>query len=132
MSGKELPGRTLRAAAIAFVPEAACLSPGEWAEFERVIDQALADRPPSVRRQIALFLRVLDVIAFLRTRTTLDGLAAERRADLLGVLERSRVKLLRRGVWGLRTVVFMGYYARPGVATEIGYRAHPGGWDARR
>ena len=31
--------------------------------------------------------------------------------------------LLRRGFWGLRTLVFLGYYARPEAAAEIGYRA---------
>ena len=38
---------------------------------------------------------------------------------------------LRRGVWGVRTLAFMGYYARPEAAREIGYRAAAAGWAAR-
>ena len=39
---------------------------------------------------------------------------------------------VRRGFWGLRTLVFMGYYARPEAAAAIGYRADVRGWEARR
>ena len=47
-------------------------------------------------------------------------------------VERSRVLLLRRGFWGLRTLVMLGYYGRPEAARAIGYRASPLGWEARR
>jgi hypothetical protein len=40
--------------------------------------------------------------------------------------------LLRRGIWGLRTLAFMAYYERPEAAAEIGYRATARGWEARR
>jgi hypothetical protein len=35
-------------------------------------------------------------------------------------------------MWGLRTLFLLGYYSRPAAAREIGYRADPRGWDARR
>jgi len=54
-----------------------------------------------------------------------------RRTRLLSALQDSPVLLLRRGFWGLRTLIFLGYYTRPAVAAEIGWRAHPGGWSAR-
>ena len=37
----------------------------------------------------------------------------------------------RSGIWGLRTLVFLGYYTRDDVAAFIGYRAHRDGWSAR-
>jgi hypothetical protein len=122
----------LRAAAAAIVPEAETMSADEWASFDGVIGMALAQRPPAVRRQLGLFLRVLDGVAVLRTGHRFPTLSLERRSRLLHALERGPVLLLRRGVWGLRTMVFMGYYARPGAAHEIGYRADPRGWEAER
>ena len=40
--------------------------------------------------------------------------------------------LLRRGFWGLRTLIFMGYYGRDAARDAIGYRADPRGWEIRR
>jgi hypothetical protein len=131
MHDHDLPRALLRAAAVAIVPEAAMMSTVEWESFDDVIGRALAERPPAVRRQLALFLRVLDAMAVVRTGRRFATLNADRRAALLHGLERGRVLLLRRGVWGRRTIVFMGCYARPGAAVAIGYRADPRGWDIR-
>jgi hypothetical protein len=34
-------------------------------------------------------------------------------------------------MWGLRTLILMGYYARPAAAAEVGGSAHRRGWAAR-
>jgi hypothetical protein len=71
------------------------------------------------------------VLSVLRYGKVFGRLDADRRALLLGRLENSPVLLLRRGLWGLRTLVYMGYYGQPQVREAIGYRAHPDGWAAR-
>jgi hypothetical protein len=124
--------RRFRAICVAVVPEAAALDDAEWRELERIVHDALASRPRSVRRQLALFVRVLDILALLRTRRTLSRLSPRARWALLDSLSKSKLLLVRRGVWGLRTLVFMGYYARPRAAVAIGYRASAAGWNARR
>jgi hypothetical protein len=47
-------------------------------------------------------------------------------------MQYSPIPLVRRGVWGLRTLVFLGYYARPEMQTTLGYRANARGWAVRR
>jgi hypothetical protein len=113
------------------VPEAAVLSDDEWRNAAAIIARALASRPAGVRRQIAAFLRALDVVAFIRYGRGLSAASAEQRTALLESLSRSRLLALRRGVWGVRTLAFMGYYARPEAARAIGYRASAAGWTAR-
>lgn len=93
--------------------------------------EALAPRPPGVRRQIALFVRVVGLVAFLRHGRRLESLAPERLRALLAGLERSPLLLLRRGTWGLRTLAFMGYYAQAEVRLELGYGAALRGWADR-
>ena len=61
-----------------------------------------------------------------------SALDVARRTRFLLALQNSPVLLLRRGIWGLRTLVFMGYYGRPEAAALIGYRADARGWEARR
>jgi hypothetical protein len=93
---------------------------------------ALAQRPPRLRRQILVFIRLLDLRSRLRYGVGLANLDATRRTALLERLSRSRLLLLRRGVWGLRTLVQMGWYTQPEIQQQLGYRASPAGWQAHR
>ena len=115
-----------------FVPEAVALNERGWGEAEEIVERFLATRPAAVRRQLVLLIRLLDLLPVARHGRRFRSLDAARRLRLLESLERSRLLLLRRGVWGLRTVAFMGYYTRPEAAAAIGYRADARGWEARR
>ncbi|HEX6939101.1 MAG TPA: hypothetical protein VF158_06785 [Longimicrobiales bacterium] len=120
-----------RAIAATVVPEAAAFDADDWEELERIIEDALAARPRKLRRQLVALIRVIQLRPLLRYGRTFTALDADRRTRVLRRFESSRLLLLRRGFWGLRTLVFMGYYARPAAAAVIGYRADPRGWDAR-
>lgn len=121
-----------RAAAKAFIPELAEAPPATWERLEATVERALGDRPPAMRRQLVLFIRILDLLALFRHGRRLTSLPAAQRTRLLDRLSRASLLLLRRGVWGLRTLVQMGYYTQPEVQTAIGYRANAAGWEARR
>ena len=130
-AGFPLPRSTFRALAATFVPEAAALDAGRWDELEAIVERFLASRPASVRRQAALLVRLLDLLPLVMYGRRFRSLDAARRARLLEQLQDAPVLLLRRGIWGLRTLAFMGYYARAEAAVAIGYRADPRGWEAR-
>lgn len=121
----------LRAVAMTVVPESSSLDEQAWAEVERVIEEALGRRTSRVRRQLIVFFRLLQVLPVARYGRQLTRLNARQRVVFLEWIERSPVLLIRRGFWGVRTLIFMGYYTREDVATAIGYRAHPDGWAAR-
>jgi hypothetical protein len=122
---------TFRAVAVTAVPAAECLDESVWAEVESIVEEALAVRPSGVRRQLVLFLRLLEVVALLRHGRRLRSMSAERARAFLGSLERSRLLAVRRGVWGVRTLAFMGFYGRPAFRAQVGYRAAREGWQAR-
>jgi len=124
--------RVLRAAAGAIVPETATLDEPGWAEFERLITLTLRDRPAGLRRRLHLFLRAVEWLPVLRYRGRFSSLAPEQRAQFLSWLENHPVLLVRNGFWGLRALVLLGYYGQPEITREIGYAAHPRGWEARR
>jgi hypothetical protein len=121
-----------RAIATTVVPEAGHLGPGEWDEVEAIIGRALAGRPPRLRRQLTLLLLLLEWLPLLRYGRQLSRLHPARRRAVLERLERAPLVLVRRGFWGLRTLILMGYYGRPAAAAAIGYRADPRGWEVRR
>jgi hypothetical protein len=120
-----------RALTVACVPAASGFDDRAWERAEAIVDGALAERPPSVRSQVRLFLGVLRVLAFLRWGRGLAALEPARVRRLLEALERSPLLLFRRGTWGVRTLCFMGVYAQAQVRRDLGYAAAPGGWEER-
>jgi hypothetical protein len=120
-----------RAVVRAVVPASAALDERTWLRGEAVVDEALSERPRKVGRQVVLFLRVLAVLARLRWGRSLGSLRAERVRALLAGLERSRLLLLRRGVWGVRTLAFMAVYTQPEIQAALGYAGSASGWEAR-
>ncbi len=123
---------TFRALTGTFVPEASSLDERAWAEAEAVVERFLAARPAGVRRQLVLLIRLLDLLPVFRFGRRFTALDGARRLRFLEALQGAPVLLLRRGIWGVRTLAFMGYYAQPEAGAAIGYRADARGWEARR
>jgi hypothetical protein len=123
---------TFRAVAQSIVPEAARLDESGWMELERTVEDALLLRPPAMRRQLATFIKLLHWLPVTRFGRPLTSLSAAERERFLSSIQSAPVLLLRRGFWGLRTLVYMGFYTRQAVAAEIGYAATSRGWEARR
>lgn len=120
-----------RAVVRAAVPAAGAFDEPGWLRAEAIVNEALAARPARVRRQVVLFLRILALLARLRFGRGPERLPARRMLALMASLERSRLLALRRGIWGVRTLAFMGCYGQPGVRRAIGYAAASDGWTAR-
>ncbi|OLC08395.1 MAG: hypothetical protein AUH42_01525 [Gemmatimonadetes bacterium 13_1_40CM_70_11] len=120
-----------RALVQTIVPDASRLDTAGWAAVEQIIERALASRPPALRRQLRLFLHALEWLPFLYYGRRFTALDPVRRSRFLQRIQDAPLLLLRRGVWGLRTLILLGYYGRPAAAAEIGYRADPRGWEAR-
>jgi len=123
---------TFRAVAETVVPEAGRLDAAGWDELERLVEKALERRDQVVKRQLGLLFKVIELLPILRYGRPFTKLGAAERTRFLAALEDAPVLLLRRGFWGLRTLVYLGYYARPEAGREIGYAADPRGWGARR
>jgi hypothetical protein len=124
--------RVFRAIAATVVPEAARLTAAEWDELEGIVAGVVAARAPRLRRQLVALLQLLEWLPLLRYGRRLSDLDVARRTRVLQRLQTAPLLLLRRGVWGVRTLVLMGYYGRPAAASSIGYRADPRGWAGRR
>ncbi|HEY6059167.1 MAG TPA: hypothetical protein VIV10_01165 [Gemmatimonadales bacterium] len=122
----------LRAIGVTVVPEATRLDEAGWAAIEGTVAAALASRPAALQRQFLLFLRVVEWLPLVRFGHRFTRLDPARRTRYLKSLQNAPLLLVRRGMWGLRTLLLMGYYGRPEARDEIGYRADPRGWTARR
>ncbi len=122
---------TFRAIAVTVVPEASALDEAGWIAFEALVEKTLARRPAGMRRQLVAFVRAIEHLPRLRWGRAFTALGPEERTRFLSGLEHAPALILRRGFWGLRTLVFLGYYARPEAAAAIGYRADARGWEAR-
>lgn len=120
-----------RAVVETVAPRAGAFGEEEWTRGEALVEAMLADRPAAVRRQLIAFLRLVEVLPVLGRGRRFSRLPPEGRLRVLRGLERSRLLLIRRGVWGVRTLGFLAVYGQEPFRARIGYRPDPAGWDAR-
>ncbi|OFW04114.1 MAG: hypothetical protein A3H96_26535 [Acidobacteria bacterium RIFCSPLOWO2_02_FULL_67_36] len=92
------------------------------ARVSAMIQHALDRRRPALRRQLAIFLAVLRWSPVLRYGRRFDRLTPARQDAVLRWFHDAPLAPLRQGFWGVRTLIYMGYYGRPEVAEAIGYR----------
>lgn len=107
--------------AVCIVPEIETLDDRGRERFLNIIDDTLATRPPAIRRQFGFFLDILRLSAIFRRFKPLDRLGPDEQGRVLRRFQHSSNNLLRRGLWGLKTLVFMGYYGQTQVAEKIRY-----------
>jgi len=102
-------------------PETASLDADGRSRMVDIVDEALMDREENVRRQFASFLTLIRVAPFLRYGRTFDGLDPAKKNAVLRWFENGPIGLFRQGFWGLKVLVFMGYYGQPEHWSEVGY-----------
>ena len=103
------------------VPEVSQLDDQGRGRFYSIIDDALQNRDESVRRQFGVFLGVLRWASLIRYGSPFEKLSPERQDSVLRWFEDCSVSLLRKGFWGLKAMVFMGYYGQPETNQAVGY-----------
>ncbi|HYX68411.1 MAG TPA: gluconate 2-dehydrogenase subunit 3 family protein [Terriglobales bacterium] len=121
-----------RALVSTIVPEAAALDERRWEELEGLVEAVLRDRPPALKRQVRLALRLLQGLPVLRFGHRFTALDPARRARCLTRLQNHSLRSVRLGFWGLRTLALLGYYGRPAAGQAIGWAADARGWEALR
>jgi hypothetical protein len=102
-------------------PEAAAMDDAGRARMLAIVDSALMDRDPGTRKQLGNFLGLIRLAPTLRYGRPFDRLDPARREAVLRWFQDNPISLLRKGFWGLKTLVFMGYYGQPEHSAEIGY-----------
>ncbi len=103
------------------VPESVRLDDAGKQDFRDIVDGALSARPAKVRRQFGMLLAILRWLPMLRYGAPLDRLSPARQDAALGWFQDAPLMALRKGMWGLKAMVFMGYYGRPEGAAAVGY-----------
>ncbi len=113
--------RFVRGLGACIVPELSGLDAAGEARFRAIIDEGLAARPPEVRRQLGLFLKLLRWLPVLRYGAPFERLPPARQDAVLAWFHDCPSSRLRQGFWGLKTLIFMGYYGRAEAGAGIGY-----------
>ncbi len=103
------------------VPAIGSLPPEEQDEIAAVVHEALAQRDKAVQMQFRLLLEVLRWSTMPRHGRPLDKLPGAVQDEVIRRMEDSPFPRIRTGVWGLKTLVYMGYYGDPERAQQFGY-----------
>ena len=102
-------------------PEIVSLDSGGRARMAAIIDAALMDRDAITRTQFGTFLTVIRLAPVLRFGRAFDRLDGDRKNAVLRWFQDCPVSILRKGFWGLKVLVFMGYYGQEETWSEVGY-----------
>lgn len=113
--------RILLTVAGRIVPEFAEMDEAGRARFLEIVEATLMTRSPSVRKQFGAFLNILNLSPMPTRFRSLMRLSPEAQDRMLNKFQYSSSKLLRIGLWGLKTLIFMGYYGQDAVKDRIGF-----------
>jgi hypothetical protein len=58
-----------------------------------------------------------------------EKLPEDRQDAVLRWFQDNPLRLLRSGIWGLKTMVYLGYYGQPETNRDVGYQPALGGGD---
>lgn len=103
------------------VPQVAELKSDKQLKVVGAVDDALSQREPALRMQFLGFLGVIKTAAFARYLRPLDKMSGEKQDTILNWFQDSAIHKLRVGFWGLRTLIYMGYYGDPARASKFNY-----------
>ncbi len=103
------------------VPDVTGLGEADRQRFLEIVDNALMERPITVRRQLLLLLGVIRWLPLMRWGHWFEGLSEDRQDAMLRFFQDGPIGPLREGFWGLKALVFMGYYGREAAWEEVGY-----------
>jgi hypothetical protein len=113
-------------------PEAAVLDADRKSKMIAIIDSALMDRSEGMRKQFGTFLMLIRWATVLRYGRRFDRLDGARKTAALRWFQDCPIGLLRQGFWGLKALVFMGYYGQPECWGDLGYAPELGGREGYR
>ena len=113
--------RFLLCLAACIVPESAGAPPQVTDPLLAAVDEELQPRPRLQQIEFKLLLFVIRWMTVPFTLRRFEHLPPERQTRWLRFLESEPLTLLRVGIWGLKTLVFLGYYSQDGVQRRILY-----------
>lgn len=98
------------------------IDPITLGECLAIMRTAVAERPPVLQFQLRLFLWFLRWCPLLAFGGRLERLNESEQEAFLTGLENAPVALVRKGFWGLKALIYMGYYGRAGAGERLGYQ----------
>jgi hypothetical protein len=113
--------RFLLCLAACIVPESAGAPPQVTGPLLAAVDEELGPRPRLQQLEFKLLLFAIRWMTVPFTLRRFERLPPERQAAWLSFLESAPLTMLRVGIWGLKTLVFLGYYTQAGVLQRILY-----------
>ena len=117
----------LRSVAARLAPGSAELDAAGRERFFALVEKTLGEKPEGVRALFSTFLRALRWLPALRYGAPLDRLSGERQDAALRWFQDAPLLPLRQGFWGLKALVFLGYYGQTELRELFAYRPETDG-----
>ena len=103
------------------IPQLDGADESEQRKVVQIVDDALASRAPGLQTQFKVFLKLIRFSPLVRYGKKLDSLPPEDQDKVMRGFQDSPIPKFRSGMWGLKTLIYMGYYGDPDRAGQFGY-----------
>lgn len=89
---------------------------------QRLVAHFLAEKPKGLKRRLALFLALIDLVSLFMGGRVFARLPATRQDRVLNFFYHSRFSLLRKGFWGLNTLAKLSVYGQESIYPRLHYQ----------
>jgi hypothetical protein len=103
------------------VPRSQHFTESQHQESLRLVNDFMSHHPPAIHKKLALFFKVINVIAILRFGKSFAKLSLPQRTRIMNFFFNSPIGLLRKGFWGLNTITKLSVFAQTSLYPDIGY-----------
>ena len=103
-------------------PPVADLPESEQAKIIQTVDETLGKRDGKIQKQFNLFLKVLRLSTIIPYGKSMDRLSDERMDQKLRRFQDHPIEKMRLGFWGMKTMVYMGFYGDPERYASFSYQ----------
>lgn len=117
----EALGVFLQHLASSIVPEAVELTYAQRKRLRLIVRFMLCRRSGMERVQVRVFLFLIGWLPALVFLRPFERIPEGVQDWILRRLEAARIRLVRAGFWGLKTLIFMGYFGQHDIVRAIGY-----------
>ena len=87
----------------------------------KLVNDFVGKMPAATQRKLSLFFKVINLISVATGSHLFQNLSSEKRTKVMHLFFDSPVGLLRKGFWGVSTLVKLSVFGQPSLYTDIGY-----------
>ena len=109
----------------ALIPRSSSFTLSQRHDARALVNSLMAQQPSDAKRKLKVFLLIIDAYSLLRFGRSFRQLTGDSQQKVLRSFFDSPISLIRKGFWGLNTIVRLSVYGQESLHKDLGYTLKP-------